>query len=223
MSYILDALRRADSERERGSVPHLHANPVPADRADEEGAARRARPGLWMLAALALLVLGGLVSQWLWRDAGGSVVVAASQQPSTPGQTAALPPPMPPDAGAAVALPGPGIVRLEPPRTEPSFTGDQPVAAPKLPATAVPVVVAPSAAAAPVPLLKDLPEGLRRQLPALATGGAMYSDSAANRMLIINGQVYREGDKVAADLVLEKIKLNMAVLVFKGQRFSINY
>ena len=37
MSYILDALRRADAERERGAVPGLHAQPVPPVSADAAG------------------------------------------------------------------------------------------------------------------------------------------------------------------------------------------
>lgn len=75
----------------------------------------------------------------------------------------------------------------------------------------------------PVPALAELPESLRRELPVLATSGAMYSETPANRMLIINGQVLREGDRVAANLVLEQIQLKRAVLSYKGQRFGINY
>ena len=40
MSYILDALRRADAERSRGAVPGLHAQGVPTD-----GSRRRATTG----------------------------------------------------------------------------------------------------------------------------------------------------------------------------------
>ena len=46
MSLILDALRKADAERERGAVPGLHAQPAPPD----EPAARapnRTPPWLW--------------------------------------------------------------------------------------------------------------------------------------------------------------------------------
>lgn len=221
MSYILDALRRADSERERGSVPHLHANPVPADIADDAGRAWRLRPWWWALAAVVLL--GALAWQWLWRNQGPAAVVVTAPQPFAPRQVAASGV-MAPEAAAPV-VPGPGVVRLEPPRAVPPFTADEPGAAPGRAAASTVVTAAPgaNAAPAPVPLLKDLPESLRRQLPALATGGAMYSDSAANRMLIINGQIYREGDSIAAELVLEQIKLNTAVLAFKGQRFSISY
>ncbi|MET0518583.1 MAG: general secretion pathway protein GspB, partial [Burkholderiaceae bacterium] len=79
------------------------------------------------------------------------------------------------------------------------------------------------AAPAAVPTIAELPEALRRELPALAVGGAMYSDTPANRMLILNGQVFHEGDRVAEQLVLERIKLRGAVLVFRGQRYAISF
>ncbi len=51
----------------------------------------------------------------------------------------------------------------------------------------------------------------------------MYSKNAASRMLILNGQVFHEGDKVAPNLVLEQIKLKSAVLAYKDHRYSIDY
>jgi general secretion pathway protein B len=53
--------------------------------------------------------------------------------------------------------------------------------------------------------------------------GAMYSGNAASRMLILNGQVFHEGDKVTSDLVLVQIRLKSAVLGYKDYRYSINY
>jgi len=57
----------------------------------------------------------------------------------------------------------------------------------------------------------------------LSVSGAMYSDSPANRMLLINNRVFHEGDQPAAGLVLEEIRLKSAVFRFQGQRFSVNY
>ncbi len=71
--------------------------------------------------------------------------------------------------------------------------------------------------------VNDLPEAIRREQPKLSVGGAMHSANPANRMLILNGQVFHEGDQVTADLVLEQIKLKSAVLVYKGYRYSISY
>lgn len=71
--------------------------------------------------------------------------------------------------------------------------------------------------------LMDLPESVRRDLPTLTIGGAMYSEIPAQRMLIINSQVLREGDTVAPELVLEAIQLKAAIFRFKGYRYIVNY
>jgi general secretion pathway protein B len=86
-------------------------------------------------------------------------------------------------------------------------------------------VQAPATPAAPpvperTPTLAELPEPLRRSVPALQFGGAMDSPQPAARMLIINGQVFREGDAVAPGLVLRTIRLRSAVFEVRGQRFE---
>ncbi|MBT9499861.1 MAG: general secretion pathway protein GspB [Burkholderiaceae bacterium] len=203
MSYILDALRRAESERERGTVPTLSANPAAADLADDGVAVRRARPWVWAGLLLLLAVLGAVAAHWLTR--GDAVPPAPALSVQTP---TVVPAPPPPDVQAAVVAPAP--VEAKPaPETKPR-------APPRPPAPA-------AAFERPLPMASGLPEDLRRQLPPLVAGGAMYSESAAHRILIINGQLFREGDKIAPELVLEQIKHRGAVLSFKGQRFRISY
>ncbi|MDM4768158.1 general secretion pathway protein GspB [Pelomonas sp. SE-A7] len=194
MSLILDALRRAESERERGKLPGLRSDPGPADRADE--AALPAVRRLWplLLAALLLLAAGAWLAQW-WR--GDPAPAAATAQPA------------PPLAQPPVAL-GAEMTRLRLPD----------------PASAPPVLEPPPLAPVPeprIPKLQELPEALRRELPKLVAGGAMDSEQAAQRMLILNGQLLHEGDAVAPGLVLERIQLRTAQLVYKGQRFTIAY
>jgi len=43
---------------------------------------------------------------------------------------------------------------------------------------------------------EQLPEDLRAQLPPLAVGGSIYSASAAERSLIIDGRIVRENDRL---------------------------
>lgn len=69
----------------------------------------------------------------------------------------------------------------------------------------------------------ELPDEIRRQLPALAVAGATYSENPASRMLLINGQLYHEGDKLAPELTLQQIQLRRAVLSFRGYRYSVSY
>lgn len=71
--------------------------------------------------------------------------------------------------------------------------------------------------------LQALPDAIRRELPQLSVGGAMHSDVASSRMLVLNGGVYREGEQPAPGVVLEEIRLKSAVLRYKGHRYSISY
>ena len=74
-----------------------------------------------------------------------------------------------------------------------------------------------------MPNINALPPDVRAQLPRLSVGGAIYSETPSARMVILNGQVFHEGDKPAADTVLEQIRLKSAVLNFRGQRYEISF
>ena len=53
--------------------------------------------------------------------------------------------------------------------------------------------------------------------------GGVYSQNAAQRMLIVNGQVFNEGSEVAPGVKLEEVRPKQAVLSFGGQRFTLPY
>lgn len=239
MSYILDALRRADAERERGEVPGLQSQQQHAALDDEEAAPTRSR---WMLAAIFALVVA-LVAAVGWNFVGGEpprspVVVAVAPVPvpvpiappptvtvATASSVAATPAPAPPPvATARLAEPRPAVRRAPasspstaPPATPSALATSAP---PNKPPTAVPRAAAPEAR---IYARAELPADVQRELPQVAIGGASYSNDAASRMVIINGQVFHEGDKIAAGLVLEKIKLKAAVLAYKGWRYQLDY
>ena len=60
-------------------------------------------------------------------------------------------------------------------------------------------------------------------VPALAITGGVYSPSPAQRMLVVNGQVFNEGSEVAPGVRLEEVQRGRAVLSFRGQRWSAAY
>ncbi|MCW5658081.1 MAG: general secretion pathway protein GspB, partial [Burkholderiaceae bacterium] len=89
---------------------------------------------------------------------------------------------------------------------------------------------APAAPRAPAPApperlrtLAELPDDLRRSVPQLAFGGSVYSDTPAQRMVILNGQVMREGDALSDELQIEQIRPRSAVLRVRGQRFEMPF
>ena len=214
MSYILDALRKAEAERERGHVPSIHAQPAFAG-AQPSSAPTGSR--LWMvLLALGVLIalIVGLASYLLLGRGPASEAVAP---------VAARPAPMPvpvPMAPASVATPAPVQATAQPaPRPRPAPTT---TVAAKPAAVAAPLLAA-SKPDERIYAASELPDDIRRQLPALAVGGSMYSPAPKDRLVIINGQVLHEGDRIAPDLVVERIRLKAAVLAFKGYRYLLAF
>lgn len=232
MSYILEALRRAESERERGQVPRLHSQAWSGQGGPEAAgapAARSGRPWWWLGLGLSLL-LGAAAAFWLWQ-----APAAVTAPPLAPG---AQPPAKPtPDVRppAPAVAPAPAPTQVASPDAE-MRAASAPWPLPPPPAALPPAARAdalrppPAASAAVVaaastqpPALAELSPALRAELPSLQVGGAMHSPTPAHRMLILNGQVYREGDQIAPGLRLEQIQLRSAVLSYKGQRLRLDY
>jgi general secretion pathway protein B len=94
-----------------------------------------------------------------------------------------------------------------------------PKASAKAPAASPPIAAEPPSR---VPRLNELPEELRRQVPALAVGGWVYSPQVEKRMVIVNGQVFQEGALLAPELKLEQVRPKSAVFSIRGQRFEIS-
>ena len=69
----------------------------------------------------------------------------------------------------------------------------------------------------------ELPPEIQRDLPKLAISGGVHSENAAQRMLIVGGQVMSEGAEVAPGVVLEQIRPHAAVLRFRGYRYSVTF
>jgi general secretion pathway protein B len=57
----------------------------------------------------------------------------------------------------------------------------------------------------------------------LSIGGSSYSENPAGRLLIVNGQVFHEGDQLTNELLLERIELKAAVLSFRGYRYRVTF
>lgn len=241
MSYILDALKKADAERERGQgrAPGLHAQPAPLVDDPTGPAPRTLGTAAWVIAAL-LAMLVGMLAWRLWAPAAvtAPVAVVATQpapvaQPAAP-VTPAVEPVPPAPSGAALPrepareaaprtarTPEPAPVASPPARVSPPPSAAVAATAPAARASSMPAARAPEATTLYTP--QTLPEAVRRDLPAVSVSGAMYSETPAQRMLIIHSQVFREGDQPMPELVLEEIRLKSAVFRFRGHRVLIAY
>ena len=234
MSYILDALRKADAQRERDPARGIHAQPV------QQAAGADARVGLpwpWLLAGaagVAVLAAGA----WLWAGSGtprAAAITAAKTGPiaQVPREPAPVVADSPAPAVPVPAVPAAPAMAVLPPAPPPAAVAPPvPTPAPAIKAAPAParVASAPAAvekAAAPatekLPTLAELPPDVQRELPKLVVTGGVYSENPAQRMLVINGQVFNEGGEPAAGVLLEQIRPRTAVLKFRSTRYTVAY
>lgn len=136
MSYILDALQRADAERGRGNVPGLHARQLPT-ALEEAAAARTGLRGPLVWGGLLVLVLAATVAGlWMWRSpASPSSPVAAAPATANQPAPAATPVASPPLPAAVPVVPAAPVAPVVSP------------AAPTVPTATPPAALAPSAPA----------------------------------------------------------------------------
>ncbi|HQR20959.1 MAG TPA: general secretion pathway protein GspB [Burkholderiaceae bacterium] len=222
MSLILDALRKADAERERGALPNLHSQPVHA----AAEAPRKASAGAnWQWIAFGAAF--GLAAAVVWVMMSGR---------NAPAPSTATANPVPAPQGTAVATPVAPMAVTAPPSPPAAVTNVQDIAEPapwpppaerKAPGAAAkgeaPVLTLGNVLTAPPAVYsrEQLPPDVRAALPQLGIGGSIYSPDPANRSLIINGRLYREKDRLTEELSLEEIKQRTAIFSIRGYRFEV--
>jgi general secretion pathway protein B len=244
MSYILEALKKAQAERQLGNAPTLHA---PQVQAADAGVAASRKPLFIGLGAGALVVAVGALVVW-HRAAAPVAPVAQAPAAADPAATPSAVPSAPasavraaspntlevsaPPAPAPVAAPAPARpthMADAPVPARPTHVADAPahVAPERAPATPAPrATPSPAPAAAPedsLPYLSQLPEAARRDVPRVSFGGYMYSANPADRLLLVDKVLRHEGEEVAPGLVLEKLLPKGAVMNFRGMRYRVPY
>lgn len=234
MSYILEALKKAQAERQLGNAPTIHAPTLHG--ADQRPAARFSVAMLTAVVGMAAVI--GVLLVLVWRPS--SPEGRAPQPPTTAAQPA-----VPAPAASTVAVAS--TVTATPPAAEPTplpapvadlppsvanlaraTASAAPASTPAAPAAVQP---APAPAAArpgvavdePVVNLRELPEPIQRAIPPVTVGGYIYSKNAADRLLLVDKVLRREGDEVAPGLLLEKLQPKEAVFNFKGYRYRVPY
>ncbi len=239
MSLILDALKQADSERSRGSVPGVFS-PNLHDVTAAASARAPTRWPLWLLIAAAAAALAWFawpLTPWDARQPAAplltppqATVSAAPPPQATPAALAdqALFKPVP--AAPAPALAAAPASTLSAPAAPPLLAARVEAANPPPAAVTTPPAAAaqpqtwPRPAPAPVvPTAAELPAETRAQLPAVHISGHTYSDNPALRMLMVDGRMLVEGQAVSPGLRLERIGPHQAVFNHRGTRFSVDY
>ena len=243
MSYILEALKKSQAERQLGELPSIHA---PQVQLHGGAAAHGARRGpVWLALGGVCLAVAAALLLWQPWQAGAAApasslapapAVAAVSAPAVlaqavpaplPAPVAAAPAPVVPPASAPPAGSAAPVHHARPVAEPPQESPGQapPAAAAPVPAAAPPVTAPAPAPAAEeaVPAMRDLPEPIQRQIPAVAIGGYIYSKNPADRLLLIDKVLRHEGEELAPGLVLEKLQPKGAIFSFKGYRYRVPY
>jgi general secretion pathway protein B len=253
VSYILDALRKLERERQvPAAAPYEAAvaapSPVPRQRL------------AWPLiggAALAVNVI--LIGLLLWSARAPQPPVPQDVAPAPKAGTATTAPPggvspapvasppvaSPPAASPSVAASVPARVpadvaaRAEEPDGAPAdppkapLPGRRDAAAvpPPGPAKSAPTARRPTAGTPPTEVTRpgerksSAPATVAAEIPAgaprLRLEVLVYSDSASERFVFINGRKFTEGQRVDEGVVLERIQPDSAILSYQDQKFVL--
>ena len=233
MSFILDALKKSETDRQRQGGPALFEVKVAAPRS--------ALPP-WALAIGVLFAANLAVVAWLLlrhgtapADAPPPAAAGASAAPRV--QAAAAPAPL-------LAAPAPAAA----PTTAPASTAPAaaPAAAPAVTASdhAAPAAAAEPAAnpddyapaaeppasgtahvqrgtAAGVPLYQQLAATPGNRIPQLRLDLLAYADKAEDRWVLVNMHKLHEGDSIPEGAQVERITPDGAVLSWHGQQFLL--
>lgn len=225
MSFILDALRKSDAERQRATTPGL---------ADVRYAAPRARRNIWLPILVLVLVANGIFMAAQWFRGQGEPAESAANQPAPVAQ-----PPAADDVEPAGIRPLAreseyGEPQFEPPfDMPPEMERGMPVSQPAIPPALMPAPdPAPAASETParpsrivsgnqLPTAEQLIGAGTLNIPLLNLDLHVYSDQPASRFVVINTRKYKEGTQLTEGPTVESIDNDGVTLSSQGQRFTL--
>lgn len=213
MSYILEALRKSEQERQiaagRGAGLLFLAAP-------------EQRPGTSaksiVLAAAALIVIIGL-NWWAWSrpQAPANATPLGNTALSAPAIPA---PPLAPPAQTPLRQAGESPAALASnslPEVKTDVAPTPPAPTPKKQSRQASAALSPAPPTAPA-TRNVTPGETQTGVPPINISGYL-KDQTGDNLAIINDKLVREGDEVSPGLRLEKIDGENAIFIYKGQRF----
>jgi len=211
MSYILEALKKSDKERQRDEIPDLQADhSLPPLRRQEK------KPSSYRMFVVLIAGLACAGSLWYWLSERKTAAPVNISQ-----QIASAPAPAPAPVGEK--QPSVKSQPAEKPVVVPVVIKEEIAKnSPPLPVETIPSPppISPETKTV-VPLMEDLPLSIRAGIPDLTFAGHVYSDLAKKRLIIINNRIVREGDLIDNGLSLEQIDSDGVVLRYERSVFRV--
>jgi general secretion pathway protein B len=232
MSYILEALKKSDKERQRDEIPDIQADhSLPVSR--EEGR----QPPVWRSSKAVIFGLAAITALFWWIISGDSFAPVAKIQKE--GRPVALSRETLPQKVLPIPVkstPVATVVKENPVKKElkeipqPENPSSAPVAIVKKKSVS-PLTPAPARIITPdplpvrelslPPLIDDLPVAIQAGIPDLTFAGHVYSEIPAKRLIIINNRIVREGDLISSGLSLQQIDSDGVVLIYEKSVFRV--
>lgn len=223
MSFILDALRKSDADRQRTVTPGL---------ADVRYATRRQRRNVWLPILVVVLAanLGFMALWWFGRDTETPTVPAAPavSVPEASDQQPATMAPVVEPAPVAEIRPLAREAEFGEPQLEAELTREfappplpLPESAPPEPLPITPPTPSRILASNDLPTAEQLIGSGALKSPMLNLDLHVFSETAANRFVVINSRKYREGGQLAEGPIVETINPEGVVLAIAGRRFTL--
>lgn len=227
MSFILDALRKSEIERQRQSGPSMAEFPVA--RQDRRLPIALIAIGFLLAVNLAVVLLFLLRNDQNAEPASGAAQAAAQVTPAHPQPVAAAPASEPAEAaatpaGAAAGVEsgGPGGVIYAPAE---GFGSDSTLPPDAPDPTLLPEATPPAGANVSygtAPGVEDAATVMAQSgLPPLTVDLHIFADDPAKRAVFINGRRYTQGATTAEGPKVETITREGAVLSYRGRRFLL--
>ncbi len=225
MSYILEALKKSEAERNRNNA----AMRLASDTAPPRGNA------LWQQALVGALLINAAAigGWWYWRDVPADMAPAVQTVAST-----TLPVPtedvtIEPEPAAQAQS------RSHAPDPAPSADADLIIAPGDAPVRAAGSVdAAPAAARADradaradtetlarsgdIVRFQSLPMTDRANFPELEFSTHLYASNPEMRRVVVNGQRAQEGDSIAGDIIIDAITETGVVVRYRNRRVAID-
>ena len=221
MSYIFDALRKVERERQRARPPLL-------EELLAASASPRVRPWPWLIVGALLANAVVLAMLLAWRGPRGEperTSLPATPTTQSPAASAAA---LVQEKRSGAGLPeATGAPAKRPAGQEAAPASPKVSAAPTPPRAGVTVRHAPAREATPLEQEarhesdRTGRERLLQTVAHLKLTMLLYSESAAQRLALINGRQYFEGQKIADTVLVEAITPTGVVLRSEGERYLL--
>ena len=223
MSFILDALKKSENERQQQSDSEFATVPSGSDNP--------AMPRwLWVLGAL--LIVNAVVVTGLLLRPDSPAITTTSTQPAT--ETASIAAPETTAAAVVDLTPDPAPSFAEridaaredqaarpAPEPEPAVT--PPPVASRAPAADSPAVLAAQAEnPAMLPSIQEVVANGSLQLPPMHIDIHVYTDTPSDRFVFINMNKYRESERLDEGPVVQEITRDGVVLAHLGTEFFLS-